>query len=245
LSRHISRAHLSFSSPDVAATYDRERYGPGAYYSFIWDLQRPLLTRTALAVAARTPRPRYLDFACGSGRVLAALEPLVGPAVGLDVSPAMVALAAAKVAGAELRIGDILSDPDVVDRDYDLITAFRFFLHADPSVRGPVLASLADRLRDPGSRLVFNVQGVSSSLHGLAAQRPGSSETSMSLASVRRMVRDAGLTIESWAGYGVCPACRERLRPMRRLMRTLDAWAAGSQALRGVSRDVIFVCRPG
>jgi SAM-dependent methyltransferase len=240
-SGHVSTSHQIFYDPKTAEAYDREAFAPGTYEGFIWDLQRPVLLRVVEDLVRGRSGLRYLDFACGTGRVLTLIEPLVAETVGLDASPAMAAICRAKTTRAEIRVGDLQEDPEVAGRDYDLITAFRFFLHADPTVRLPVLSALSARLRDADSRLIFNINGNSRSIHGLMSHR--SDEVAMSLRSIRELTAASGLEIESWYGFGVCPGSREHLRALRRPMRAIDTWAAGRRLLRSVSRDLLFFCR--
>jgi SAM-dependent methyltransferase len=58
------------------------------------------------------PGRRVLDLGCGTGRLLAALEP--GRGVGVDLSPAMIAEAQRRYPDLEFRVGDV-EDPDVLD----------------------------------------------------------------------------------------------------------------------------------
>src|SRR5262249_23544285 len=46
-----------------------------------------------------------------------------------------------------------------IEARYDLITAFRFVLNAEPALRAAAMKALAARLRGPESRLVFNNHG--------------------------------------------------------------------------------------
>jgi ubiquinone/menaquinone biosynthesis C-methylase UbiE len=83
------------------------------------------------------PRPgeRVLDLGCGRGAVLARVAPLVGVAVGLDVSVAMVAQCRAALATLEnvrVELGDAqLPDPGLGEFDAVTASLVLFFL-ADP-----------------------------------------------------------------------------------------------------------------
>lgn len=56
---------------------------------------------------------RVLDLGCGTGRLLASLEPSRG--VGVDLSPAMIEEARRRYPGLEFHVGDV-EDPAVLDR---------------------------------------------------------------------------------------------------------------------------------
>ncbi len=92
-------AHYSdrFQEPESVANYETKEYGPGSYASFIWDLQRPVLEKILADFRQTQSGPvRLLDFACGTGRVISCLEPLVDEAEGIDISENMVAVARGK-----------------------------------------------------------------------------------------------------------------------------------------------------
>src|ERR1019366_1533581 len=102
---------------------DAKEYGAGSYSSFIWGLQRPVLEKI-LADFRQTHGPvRLLDFACGTGRVISALEPLVDAAEGVDISENMVEIARKKCRAARLRVGDIFLQPEMLQPPYDVITS--------------------------------------------------------------------------------------------------------------------------
>src|SRR5437870_1294376 len=69
--------------------YDEELYRPNTYHSFIWELERPRLLRIIRGIGTAGREVKYLDFACGTGRIISAVAPLVAKATGLDISPQM------------------------------------------------------------------------------------------------------------------------------------------------------------
>ena len=235
----ISKDHDRFCNDAAGQEWDNVVYAPGTYDSFIWNLQGGALLGVITGLKTRKDRLRYLDFACGTGRVLALLEPHVDEAVGLDISPSMLSRASQNVPRATLKAGDLLERPDPVGGDYDLITAFRFFLNTDAQRRLPILSSLASRLRDSDSYLVFNIHVNSYGIDGLRRRK----SNSMSPRSVQRLISHAGLVLVDWYGFGLAPACREHLRMLRPWMRSIDRCAAGRPVIRRVSRDLLFVCR--
>ncbi|HLJ80316.1 MAG TPA: methyltransferase domain-containing protein [Ktedonobacterales bacterium] len=231
----------------IPTNYDENIYNPGGYDSFAWDLYRRYLAHIVRDMASKHNHVKYLDFACGTGRITAALEHLTTEAVGLDISPQMIAAARRKVAHSTLRCGDILAEPAVVDFDYDLITAFRFFLNTEPEMRLLIMRSLASRLADQDSRLIFNIHANSWGINGIKSlyrrSRGWEPVRAMSYADVCCLVQEAGLVIESWYGFALWPdrVYRGRLSPF---CKELDRLAARVRPLRWISKDMLFVCRP-
>jgi len=235
-----------FQGADAGPAWDSIVYGPGSYESYVWSMQQPFLLEEARALASVSPYLYYLDFACGTGRVLAALSPCAGTVTGVDVSPAMLRQAAEKVPAARLIEGDVTRTPNILEGQYDLITAFRFFLNTEPDVRLAVMRALAMVLRDSDSRLIFNVHGNALSSRGLSAllaRRGGADEHKIRAPwAAWRMVVRSGLEIVDWRGYGLCPRFAHS-GALRRLATRLDNLALHSRYLRSVCRDLVFVCR--
>jgi len=238
-----------FRTPGFPHTYDNVIYHPDSHDTFIWHLQRQRLLQIIRDVSKTTSCIKYFDFACGTGRIISTLEHFVSDAVGLDISSQALAIAESKVSRAVLKCGDIIEQPNIVDYDYDVITAFRFFLNVDaePELQGRIMSSLASRLRKSSGRLIFNTHGNPYSTYGLGslcgAARGHKYRASLSYPEVRRLVDQAGLEIESWFGFGICPGravTRGNLRPVGR---RIDSWAARQPFLRWISRDLLFVSR--
>lgn len=231
----------------IPINYDQKIYDPAGYDTFVWELYKPYLIHIAQDLAAGHEHMKYLDFACGTGRIIGTLEALSTESVGLDISPQMVEYARGKVSRSDLRCGDILAEPDIVDSDYDLITAFRFFLNTEPEMRSLVMKSFAGHMANDDSRLIFNIHMNRWSIYGLKSLytrlRGWGPRNTMTYPMVRRLVKDAGLEIERWYGFALWPdrLYRGRFGP---LLKGLDRTAARIRPLRWISKDMLFICRP-
>lgn len=147
---------------------DAERYEqlyhPGSYDWWVSQHERSVLRRLIGEWSRTNGRaPRLLDFACGSGRVLEAVDDLVAHATGVDVSEAMLTLAQARAPRARLILGDPVRVPSLLDGTYDIITSFRFFLNAGDELRRKVLRVLRSYLA-PDGLLIANIHGNAWSL---------------------------------------------------------------------------------
>lgn len=221
-------------------------YEKDSYDSFIWGLEKRLLVDVFTRLGNIGGGLRHLDFACGTGRIISAVEPLIKESVGLDISEKMLSVAKQKLANAKLFQGDILTDPQLVGFDYDVITAFRFFRNAEDTLRIQILKSLASRLRGQNSRLIFNVHWFE---HGKAIRRlknhhrPEPYGKWLSYSEISRLINNAGLEIESCHGFGLLPGRLHRGR-LRALARLGDTLAARVSILKYVSDELVFVCKP-
>src|SRR4051812_30191294 len=86
----------SHQDPREAERYDEDIYASGTYDTWVGELEAVLLSKV-VRTAFEEREFRYLDFACGTGRILSQLAPLAAEAVGVDVSEAMLRRAADRV----------------------------------------------------------------------------------------------------------------------------------------------------
>ena len=98
--------------------------------------------------------PRYLDFACGTGRLTTVIAPLATEVVGVDVSESMLAKAAAKLPSARFLRADLTTEKHDLGM-FDLVSSFRFFGNAQAELRAGALRALNALLR-PGGYLLLN-----------------------------------------------------------------------------------------
>jgi SAM-dependent methyltransferase len=242
-----------FQDEAAAADYESKEYGAASYSSHVWSWQRPVVEQIIQDFQRGRHAPtRLLDFACGTGRVLACVESLVETAEGIDISENMVALARAKCRQAQFKVGDILAQPELLGQNYDLITAFRFLLNVEPSLRGRILRKLRGSLREPDGLLLLNVHGNSHSLRHPAIvwrrwrerSRPtGAMLNEMSPAETQTLLRDCGFRVVRQFGFGMLPPSLYRT-PLRKLTAALDQWSAGENRWRDYAVDMLFACQP-
>jgi SAM-dependent methyltransferase len=100
--------------------------------------------------------PRYLDFACGTGRMTSVIAALAQHVTGVDVSESMLAHARNKLPAVRFVCADITkSTADIGAEKFDLVSAFRFFGNAEHELRLEVLHALG-KLLPPGGYLLIN-----------------------------------------------------------------------------------------
>jgi len=241
-----------FQEKEAVTTYETGEYAAGGYAASIWDLQRPILEKILEDFQLRRSEPvRLLDFACGTGRVLAVLEKFADSAEGIDISENMVALARGKCRKARLQVGDILLRPELLQKDYDVISCFRFILNVEPATRGQILSRLRQVLHPDGILLV-NIHGNSCSLRHPAilwrrGRRRGANPdlmlNEMSPGAARKLLVENGFEIVRQLGFGMMPPTLYRT-PLRGLAGVGDRWLAGENCWKNWSVDMLFICRP-
>jgi SAM-dependent methyltransferase len=123
--------------------------------------------------------PRYLDFACGTGRITTAVAPLSRHSVAVDISPSMIEVAKSKLPATAFHLAD-LTQSQLDIGSFDLITSFRFFGNAQDDLRDKVLRTLVERLA-PGGYLVINNHRNPRALYALLDRFTGGDAGGMDL----------------------------------------------------------------
>lgn len=117
------------------------------YYFYQWEeLEKPILANIFSELSKEYKS--YCDFACGTGRILSFGEQFFEKVYGIDISSEMAIHAKAKCIKAEIFIEDITKNS--VDIHADVVTSFRFFLNAEPSLREEALQAIGKILNNNG-----------------------------------------------------------------------------------------------
>ena len=237
----------TFCDQAAASSYEKF-YIRGTSDEAIWSIEQEFLADFFERHRSMWPACAYLDFACGTGRVISFMETRVATSRGIDVSPEMLKIAAAKVQRSELICADITKE--ALPGPYDLITAFRFFLNAEPDLRVIIMKALASQLRDENSRLVFNNHGnpfsykaVAWPFHRLRQLINGRPATGNYLTDkeIRALLIAADLELVERSGYGVISPKLFRLSPSR--ARDLERRGSASAFARKFGVNQIYVAR--
>jgi len=122
----------------VAPDYDRWKAKAHRYYDALKASLREIVP----------PGSRVLEVGCATGDILESLEPQEG--VGLDISPAMIELAARKHPGLAFRVHDLMQGP--IDERFDYVVAADVAEHV-PDL-DTMMGSLAGMLTDRGVAIV-------------------------------------------------------------------------------------------
>jgi 2-polyprenyl-3-methyl-5-hydroxy-6-metoxy-1,4-benzoquinol methylase len=239
----------SHTSADSAKRYER-RYSETNHDTMLWSLEQALILRELTRLRKKKPRIDYLDFACGTGRVLSFLEPKVESAAGIDIAESMLAVARCKVKNARLMCKDVSLETGPPEAHYDLITAFRFLLNAEQPLRIAAIRALAQRLRDRESRLIVNNHNNLMSYKILAwpvyRLRHAISGCLMpnylTLQKAKRIFMEAGLELVAAHGYGQFSARVLHMLPLSQLHK-IESALVDAPLLWHIATQQIYVAR--
>lgn len=246
------RSH--FIEPTEVAAYDSREYGAKSYSTLLWGIEKRYL-RAILEERFTPGTDDLLDFACGTGRVIAFLESFFRKSVGIDISPQMLKAAAERAPKSEFRCLDITATKEHEDSHseerFDVITCFRFLLNAEPELRLAALKRLAVRLKGRDSVLIINNHGNPFShkallwpLHKLRSLRRGYLPTGNYLthARVKAVLDKADLEVVETYSYGYLSAKAVKLFGFTITARAEQA-LAGRAFLSGLGVSRIYLCK--
>ena len=145
-SAQTSSYRQSHRGADKARSYDEDLWDLHAAKGLEWLVEQRLLAGVLPEVVAGQ-RCSCADFACGTGRILEFLSARFPSATGIDISPEMLELAGSRCPRAALIQGDVTTDHGLAPGPFDLITAFRFFLNAEPGLQSQALTWMRRSLR--------------------------------------------------------------------------------------------------
>jgi SAM-dependent methyltransferase len=173
-------------------TYDRALSAdPFDAYMTAWEIRH---VRELLAKAFPGGIGRYLDFACGTGRITEIIAPMAVEVVGVDVSPTMLEVARGKLPSARFVEADLTANPLDLGA-FDLVSSFRFFGNAEPDLRRAALRALGARLR-AGGYLLLNSHRNPWALLSLISRLGGRPmHVDLSYPALKRLLAEAGFEV--------------------------------------------------
>ena len=223
-----------------------EAYYEGqAWEKFLWSREQEIILRILDKYFAGK-EIHLLDFACGTGRITSLLETRVKTSTGVDVSGSMLAIARKKLRRTEIIEADITTEDVLAGRKFNLITAFRFFLNAEPELRSSAIKALVELLDEDGYFVFNNHHSLGSPWIKLLYARhlrknPEGTFNVMSIEQMKDLAEDAGLEIVEIypAGFFHPP----KVPVSYWLNRAIDNLACRLTFLNRFAESPIAVCR--
>ena len=200
------------------------------------------------AVARHFPegRPRHLDFACGTGRIIGYVQGAVRHSTGIDISKSMVDIAELKNFQADYIVGDF-SDLNKLtskfeDQKYDLITAFRFFTNAEKELRESSLDNI-QLLLNTGGIIMINNHLNSDSLLSRLLRILHRDMGGIGNEDFEKLCARANLQIVEMIGIGILPF-RYRQGLLLQLSTYLDSVLRKFSFFNRLAINLVYVLRP-
>lgn len=206
------------------------------YNAALWQkIEKPLLESQLRSLGGRDRA--ILDFACGTGRITRVAAMFFGTVIGVDVSETML-MRASVPENVTLYCIDITKLS--LAETFDAVTAFRFFLNAEDSLRREALRAIHRHLHAEGV-LVCNIHLNATSPIGLVSRAlnwayPSIPRNTPTLDQFSKVLNEEGFDILNTRSYGYLPRpgrlfprlCQLLVEPFERLCRALKipGWLA-------------------
>ncbi len=177
------------------------------YDSIIWsDFVKPYL-KNILRNSSEKGAKKYLDFACGTGRILNQSNCFFDDITGIDISEEMLKVAKKRAPNAHFYCQDVTVNKSI-SSTFDCVTLFRFILNAEPSLREEVFKWLYEHM-EHDSVLIFNNHMNLYSSRGIVtwlAKCFGNKQINyLTKKQIKHDLRLIGFTIVSCKGFWILP----------------------------------------
>ncbi|MFZ2190242.1 MAG: class I SAM-dependent methyltransferase [Candidatus Magasanikiibacteriota bacterium] len=225
-----------FQDNKEAVNYDENEYGNNSYSNLIWKIEKEYIELEVCKIS----RNDYLDFACGTGRVISQIEKMFEYSLGVDISPAMISLARQKVKS-NLVVLDISKEN--LTRKFDLITAFRFFLNLDDDLKDSFVKILKKYLKQNGIMIITiqrNKNLYNSAVSWLFKVLKNVKLNEMSYDDIQKLFERNEMNIIRCKGIGVMPKFLYRIFILRYFVYMLDRFFAKKKLFQKQANTFIY-----
>ena len=249
----MSKAPQEMSTETYRTSHAEDGYGKkyeqayenSTYYGQLWNSVEREIVRHSFQQVKDSGASSYLDFACGTGRVLQVGKEVFANASGVDISSAMLEVAQQKCPDEKLYCQDITSAP--LDGKFDVISAFRFFRNAEPSLQTEALRAMQRHL-NPNGFLVANIHGnpLAPSMWALKCKAMISRvpANTISRGYFTRLLEKEGFEVVSTVDYSYLPRIGSFYPGWySKLMNPAESVCKRLPLVRGLGESTLFVAK--
>jgi ubiquinone/menaquinone biosynthesis C-methylase UbiE len=148
----------------------------------------------ALARVLPAKPRRYLDFACGTGRITRQVEDSALESFGVDISASMLAQARRKCPRTTFFEADVTRQPLALGQ-FDLVTSFRFFGNAQDELRVAALRAINGLLHEGGYLIINNHRNPNALQARLHRLTGGEDDMDLTPHKLYRLLEEAGFEV--------------------------------------------------
>jgi len=234
---------------------DYEKTTQSRHIRLIYELEKQVLLKLLADMDSR--KKACMDLACGTGRWTEILQEHFKETIGVDVSEQMVSLAKQKCQKAEFIVTDITGDDAdnrLQGREFDVITAFRFYKNAQEQLREQVTEAIPEYLKKNGL-FIFDLHLNTFSFMGILAgiirffklQRPlGIGELTVrtiSLNDIKNLFKQSPFEVIDYYGMGVLPGRTNYTLLPKKLLYKIESFFTTHKILRNFSYNILVVAK--
>lgn len=240
---HVKDYRESHKAKDRGLLYNSRFLENRAY--FHWETyEKPFLHKLFKSLAATKSGP-MLDFACGTGRITKVASQYFHDLTGIDVSQEMLKEAVKDVSGAKFVKMDVTTQKSGFG-EFDVITAFRFFLNAQPALRHEALAWISRHLSKDGV-FILNNHLSCESINGRLicwARAAGITERNcLSEKSLVKLLAENGFHSELIYSYAIIPGFHAFPPVNMPLFKRIESMLWRYPFAKALAEQKIYLCR--
>jgi ubiquinone/menaquinone biosynthesis C-methylase UbiE len=236
----------SHTAQDKGISYQKS-FTDLKYRKYIWSWEKKILNKVLKKYFINKKQIKYLDFACGTGRIIHFLEENMFESIGIDISESMLKIALENVKKSKILKIDITRKKIFDDNYFDFITAFRFFLNAQPELREEALNAISKILKQDGY-FVFNIHLNKNSMFFRIAclfrkiKGADYDICAVSIKEINQLIEKTDLQIISTYHYGLIPIFNDNTKIPIWLIDPFEKFASRISYFKYLSKYLIFVC---
>lgn len=189
---------------------------------------------------------KILDFACWTGRKTSFLKKHYDNVIWFDISDAMLSVAKEKYPNIDFRKVDLWKDN--IKEKFDVITAFRFFLNAELSLKKSILNNMKNILNKEWT-IIFNIHYNTYSIAYLVQKiwyfiwTTTRNQNGVSYWEMKRIVKECWYEIVESKWYSYLLWCSFlRWLPFK-FLKVIDLFLMKLWIFKYFSKDIMFVIK--
>lgn len=221
------------------------------FESLIWEIEKKKLKEI---VKSMNNSDLYLDFACGTGRVINFLSKKFENSIGLDTAENMLKFAKNKNSSSKFICGNIIEDKNLLNNQkFEIITSFRLFLNLESDNRKKILIELRKYLNDDGTLVInnhmnrYSILGLQFWMRSIFKPRSKRSNknriiNTASEIEFRKLLENCGFKVEKVHRFMLLPGRKNFILLPSKLLIKIELILSKIPLLNLLSKDQIYVC---
>lgn len=235
---------------NVGHNYDKKI--SNKFELLIWDVEKKILRD--ILNSNKIKKKKYLDFACGSGRLISFCSKFFKNSTGVDTSPYMLK-EARKKCNANFIEGNIITDKNLLEnKKFDVITSFRLFLNIEDKNRKLILKELYKYLNDDGVLIInnhinrYSLIGFQFWIRNLIKPIEKRTKKNMTINTAselefKRLINDSGFKIEKIYRFMILPGRKDFVLLPKNFLVNFEYLLSKIPFINLIGKDQIYLCR--
>ncbi len=237
--KSYSKSHIGCN---IGTSYDKKLNNK--FENFIFEIEKKIIKKI-IKKYYNGKISNFLDFACGTGRITKIIDKYSKLTIGVDISRDMLKIAKKKYKNIKFLNKNISKTK--INKRFDLITAWRFFLNAEYKLKKEILLRLRDLLKENGY-LIFNIHMNRSSIIGfqffirkkIFKQKV---INTMSIYDIKKLLKQTKYKLIEIYPLAYFPGRLNTLFLPKKILLSIELWLTNKKSFRGLAKDLIVIAK--